>query len=861
MLYVFHVDTGTTMKFDMNLALESVGQLKEAIEKTYGIKCDKQVLLASGGGILESSARVCCYSAGTDTSPIFLFNMAFIGSSAPPSPSFDAFDDLDMAQIVENSMDLPASITTVTSRTQLAQQMCDQAKQLVRTCENLVHDQHLQQQGWSAVVANLDDICSISKLRLEGYDRSFKEYLDSIHEYSDILERFNDDLEKLGKIPILPALLEEEKRSRSEEGGEESEESSEGGEAMTLLQWISSKDTHHNLSQLADLCRKGLEQAHSSVIEDLLGEAKSALEAANTSDLREIKGLEERLFGLEQLKCEAKKCVQEQIDLAQAFLQNQARANNLNDPTILPVLCSYHQKQLALMLQNHEKLKDINRRCFKAKQELCGNLHSRLKWVSYVQSKISETVIKVDMFYDNTKRLRQQFEILRQVHLAPDVYFSAIAEVVRRRNFSQTFLSWANDLSCHVCAVHSEEVARRKDFQSSFEGHFLSSLFPGLEDSPPPYATQAPQLFDSKLPKLAIEDIEKLRAELPDLTLSLSVPDLTSINQFFLSRSVASNLKPEVANAAVSFDDKVVQVVTAVGLGSNLDPALLQPADNSQSSAQSGTNTQQTSDRGFESETDTEEFEKVGQSPSDIRVKTDLRGYLCIHRLNGTVEVITEIKSDMGELKQLVLRDRQEVHNLFVQVNAMCNEYNKRIMELNERASELDAMRHLNLEMESKLKQVIETEERERLQKEELKRRLCELEEEKEEALRKANSEVEAIRGRYRLYTRGLEMSVNESSICEKVDFIDRETHEKVLADVQKSLLEEKEKALLDERKKWEARLIQVKASTDREKQIIFNETLRNSMMFPDDPSDPSKKKPSKPSKSRSVVSLHSDPV
>ena len=49
----------------------------------------------------------------------------------------------------------------------------------------------------------------------------------------------------------------------------------------------------------------------------------------------------------------------EQQDLAQAFLQNQARASGLRDTSILPDLC--------------------------AKEELSVNLHTRLKWVMYIQ--------------------------------------------------------------------------------------------------------------------------------------------------------------------------------------------------------------------------------------------------------------------------------------------------------------------------------------------------------------------------------------------------------------------------------------------------------------------------------------------
>ena len=38
------------------------------------------------------------------------------------------------------------------------QQFHDVAKEELRMCEHLVHDQHLQHQGWAAVIANLEDI-------------------------------------------------------------------------------------------------------------------------------------------------------------------------------------------------------------------------------------------------------------------------------------------------------------------------------------------------------------------------------------------------------------------------------------------------------------------------------------------------------------------------------------------------------------------------------------------------------------------------------------------------------------------------------------------------------------------------------
>lgn len=66
------------------------------------------------------------------------------------------------------------------------------------------------------------------------------------------------------------------------------------------------------------------------------------------------------------------------------------------------------------------------------------------------------------------------------------------------------YLQWASDLSCRLLAVYNEEYEKRKDFQSQFEGHFLQSLFPGFEDNPPTFATQAPGPFDVTLPQVEL---------------------------------------------------------------------------------------------------------------------------------------------------------------------------------------------------------------------------------------------------------------------------------------------------------------------------------------------------------------------
>jgi RB1-inducible coiled-coil protein 1 len=54
-----------------------------------------------------------------------------------------------------------------------------------------------------------------------------------------------------------------------------------------------------------------------NVLDTLRRDIEAALQASSKTDMKEIKGLEERLYGLEQLMFETRRIVQEQTDLAQ----------------------------------------------------------------------------------------------------------------------------------------------------------------------------------------------------------------------------------------------------------------------------------------------------------------------------------------------------------------------------------------------------------------------------------------------------------------------------------------------------------------------------------------------------------------
>lgn len=583
MLYVFQVDTGSHLTFDMKYATDTVANLKKAIASRTDISEDKQVLLISGGESLNSHQRVCSYSsAGTDTSPIFLFAKINIESNQPPMPNVDYGDDADMTEMIESCMSMQPSLDTLVARTELAADLNQQAINQKEVCERLVHDQHLQQQGWAAVTANLEDLTRAFKNKAEMLMLLFSDFVKSKPNNRELLNKFGDDIHHLENIPILPTLIESNRlinlatstqrnspssvststsnktkitstntstlstpspttndpttssndlaipstSSSQTPVPQQQQLSNSEDSSITLRQWIDYHDNHNTLERLIELCWRGLERFTEANAEQIKQDVQDLLKSANNTGMKEIKGLEERLFGLEKLMVDAKKVVDEQGQLASSFQNNRERFSKIKDSTLLPDLSTSHKEQLQMMLTNHKKMSDYRNRCVKAKHELSINLHARLKWIMYVEQQISDLDAKLMIYKENLLRLNKNFEIVDQVHRSPTLYLESVVEALRRRRFSRRYLHWANSIAKISQEIYENEMNTRKAFDAKLGSHFLTTLFSGLTRSyPPPFATVRPDPFDTKLPRVTAADIQYLQTNLSkDLADKLQIP-------------------------------------------------------------------------------------------------------------------------------------------------------------------------------------------------------------------------------------------------------------------------------------------------------------------------------------------------
>ncbi|XP_050084411.1 RB1-inducible coiled-coil protein 1 isoform X2 [Anopheles aquasalis] len=616
MMYVFHVDQGRMLTFEMNWMFEDIRKLKEVIERHHAIPARSIVLLVSGGEMLVNDSRVCNYATGTDTNPIYMFSTN-ADELLPPSPG-PSNTEVDVETLVHKSCELPVAYATVVSRAQLAQKICEMAREEFKRCEALVHEQHLQQQGWAAVVANMEDTVKEFTERCDNFFRYYEDHLRLREEHVGILRDFDKNLQQLADIPILSKLMEhadsrpygvfdevfhrssvtaasgsagstsrvvsssginqtqqaaitagqpmangEPSKTDSDKIGQEAAGGMVGGSSsssgsavaaeteqalaltdverakgISLLDWISASEGQLTLKRMAEECRIELEKFDQKLLDTFNDRIGHAVNLSQNNEIKVVKGLEERLCGLDQLLADARKIVQDQNELAQSIQMNQTRANNLGDASVLPDLCTLHQKHLLLMLENHNKMCEYRRRCTQSKDQLSSNISKRLTYIIRVETKVSEHDNYMLFYRTSLKRLQKHLSIIEQIHMAPTMYVSAVTEVVRRRMFSSSFLRWASDLACRLMAIYNEEVMRRQEFTAQFEGHFLSTLFPGMSDLPPSYAIQAPSVFDSSLPALDKQDLEELSRFLPELTEQNPLPNIASVIDFFQTRSV-----------------------------------------------------------------------------------------------------------------------------------------------------------------------------------------------------------------------------------------------------------------------------------------------------------------------------------
>uniref|UniRef100_A0A8C2HFZ1 RB1-inducible coiled-coil protein 1 n=1 Tax=Cyprinus carpio TaxID=7962 RepID=A0A8C2HFZ1_CYPCA len=523
-LYVFQVNNGSTLTFDTELAVQTVLDLKHAIQAKYKIAVQHQVLVVNGGECMVAERRVCSYSAGTDTNPIFLFNKEMILSDrAPTIPKTTFSIENEMELKVEESLMMPAVFHTVASRTQLAVVQAN-------FCSDLMTN--LLSCTFESINTNTLKILLIPLL--ESLTR--QSYRESLEKSSSPHPRTTDEDEnedeEVGETSTQSAISHKNRKSPSpvcasgeassqasfspqdrlksscslKAALEEEEESPERGAApsfnVTLLDWINVQDRPNDVESVVRKCFDSINRLDPRIIQPFLTECRETITKLDNQNMKAIKGLEDRLYALDQMIASCKRLVNEQQELAQGFLANQKRAENLKDTSVLPDLCLSH---------------------------LANNLQVRLKWCCYVMLHADQDGEKLQALLRLLTELLERVRVVEALSTVPQMYCLAVVEVVRRKMFIGHYRQWANALVKDGKNLYEAEKVKRECFGKLFRKSFLRNrLFRGLDSWPPSsFCTRKPRKFDFELPDISLSDLQYLKSCCPsEVQPYLRVPTL-----------------------------------------------------------------------------------------------------------------------------------------------------------------------------------------------------------------------------------------------------------------------------------------------------------------------------------------------
>uniref|UniRef100_A0A3B4AG24 RB1-inducible coiled-coil protein 1 n=1 Tax=Periophthalmus magnuspinnatus TaxID=409849 RepID=A0A3B4AG24_9GOBI len=569
-LYVFQVNNGSTLTFDTDLAVQTVLELKHAIQAKYKIAIQHQVLVVNGGECMAGDRRVCSYSAGTETNPIFLFNKEMILSDRDPTIPKTTFSIESEIQVkVEESLLMPAVFHTVASRTQLAL--------LPRNCPLSVRGWFMMNifntkaglQSWliwmtalchikscllGTAVAVMARIPLLECLTRHSYRESIEKSSSTPDKYSEETEderstesvlctvgakqhaKMSTSISASGTA-TSEATEDQETHEMNDSGGlraallddDPQELTNASAFNVTLLDWINVQDRPNDVESVVRKCFDSINRLDPRIIQPFLADCRDTIAKLDNQNMKAIKGLEDRLYALDQMIASCKKLVNEQKELAQGFLANQKRAENLKDTSVLPDLCLSHTNQLMIMLNNHRKLLDIKKKCTTAKQELANNLQVRLKWCCYVMLHADQDGEKLQALLRLLTELVERVRVVEALSSVPQMYCLAVVEVVRRK----MFILWVELIGSNLFEPYKDLF-----FIYSFSGKsFLRNrLFRGLDSWPPSsFCTHKPRRFDDELPDISLDDLQYLKSCCPvEVQPFLMVPtmcDFEPLNQ------------------------------------------------------------------------------------------------------------------------------------------------------------------------------------------------------------------------------------------------------------------------------------------------------------------------------------------
>uniref|UniRef100_A0A915D3G6 Autophagy-related protein 11 C-terminal domain-containing protein n=1 Tax=Ditylenchus dipsaci TaxID=166011 RepID=A0A915D3G6_9BILA len=546
MFHIFYVNKGYMLVLEPP-ALGSVYELQQCIYDATNVEVQEQVLFLSGGESVMNGETLSAYlGAGTDTNPVYLVRrVPSADRESVSTPERDGINNLYQTWVssVEKLDKSATSSSTTAEYTRLGKYGMQVSDTIFKFCAKVVSEHQHLNQGWMAVISNLDD--NINKIQ-KKMDRSMHQCqrLATMRDKGyELLNGFDQVLETLNMITIPGQLI----SSMSSIAGAstaapnyEFSQSVAGGavEDMTLYKWIASKDTVYSLNSLVEHVTSHLQKTDDTDLRDAKLNFDAVKELVKKTDYRDIRGIDKRLAMLDT----------KLNFLEESHLIMKDLANHIIQPTIQDSNANMAAYQRARVEEFNKMLSEFNNYalCFiDSKLELLKNICQRFAgWVRQAYERLQQANKRMILFDDKFTGLRQRLDLVRQIKEAPIMYVTAVAEVIRREALKKEFGHWISTCIDKCSSFVQEENKMRSEFYGKLEKHFLRTLFYGMADVMPDFTPMEPHI-DKTLPKVTIEHFKELRKTFPDMQELLKV----TTPQIYTRLSITDPSAPQMVMA------------------------------------------------------------------------------------------------------------------------------------------------------------------------------------------------------------------------------------------------------------------------------------------------------------------------
>uniref|UniRef100_A0A7E4VK68 ATG11 domain-containing protein n=1 Tax=Panagrellus redivivus TaxID=6233 RepID=A0A7E4VK68_PANRE len=486
--YVFFINEGYTVDIDAH-EKATVGDIQIRITEKMEIPVSEQVLVLKNGMRPPENTSCESHNAGTNDNPFYLYHRCAVGASM--MKEIDGINRLltSLQQQVQRTQN------TVQAVNKTSQSCIDLARTCHDVCKKIVCDHHNLDEALSAMFTFLTENVNRLFRSLVRFEKILKKMEIAKSEGRIVFDDFASVFGVLKMIPLPDTLAANVPKAETD------------GHPVSLYDWIRSKDPVFHLDDLVEHVKNGLEELNQKPVNEIRVFLEGAKRQLSDDRNRSVSGLAGRRLALD----ERRKKIQRTCELLHSPASRISTIDELN--ALYQEIKEITQTTTTFQNSKDEVLKIIVDRINSVFKSNYDNL-----------KKYDNDVYAFEL---RIKVLSDQLHLLNQIRETPILYFTAVAEVIRRNTLNEQFHEWFEMAKEKCSNFLDEENKVRSEIDRKLSKHYLRSLFPGMSDQ---IASFQPidVVFDTNLPKIPNDYLHLLREKFKDMgsLLNVTAPDV-----------------------------------------------------------------------------------------------------------------------------------------------------------------------------------------------------------------------------------------------------------------------------------------------------------------------------------------------